>query len=206
MAAANGNQSGAGEIILRIGVNLGDVMVEGADLYGDGVNIAARLEAIADPGGIIVSGTAFDHIKSKVKVGFDELGAQNLKNIAEPVRCYRVSSVPVVAVSASPAAATDRPSVAVLPFTNMSGDPEQEYFSDGITEDIITELARNRTLFVIARNSVSSSAAIRRYAAVRKALGARYVLEGSVRKAGGACARNRAVDRCRYSKPPWAER
>src|SRR5262245_19167970 len=152
MAAANGNQNDAREITLRIGVNLGDVMVEGADLYGDGVNIAARLETIADPGGIIVSGTAFDHIKSKVRVGFDDLGAQNLKNIAEPVRVYRVVGTPIVAV-AVPQNVTEKPSLAVLPFVNMSGDPEQQYFSDGIAEDMITELSRFHGLLVKARDS-----------------------------------------------------
>ncbi len=152
MAAANRDQPEDSHIVLRIGVNLGDVMIEGNDLYGDGVNIAARLEAIAEPGGILISGTAYDYVRSKIKVGFDDLGAQILKNIAEPVRAYRVAGTPVVAVAATKAP-TDKPSIAVLPFTNMSDDPEQEYFSDGITEDIITELSRFRSLFVIARNS-----------------------------------------------------
>ena len=182
MAATNGDQPEVRHIVLRIGVNLGDVMVEGSDLYGDGVNIAARLETMAEPGGILVSGTAYDHIKSKVKVGFDDLGAQTLKNIAEPVRAYRVTGTPVIAAPTTKVA-TDKPSIAVLPFTNMSGDVEQEYFSDGITEDIITELSRFRSLFVIARNSSfqyrDKAVDVRR---VAQELGVQYVVEGSVRR------------------------
>src|SRR6185295_9424513 len=152
MAAANGNLPDARRIVLRIGVNLGDVMVEGTDLYGDCVNISARLEGIAEPGDVLISGTAFDYVKNKISAGFEDIGTQTLKNIAEPVRIYRVAGTPRVS-EATPKAATDKPSIAVLPFINMSGDPEQEYFSDGITEDIITELSRFRSLFVIARNS-----------------------------------------------------
>jgi adenylate cyclase len=184
MAAANADQADERRIVLRIGINLGDVMVEGGDLYGDGINIAARLETIAQPGGILISGTVYDHIKSKVKVGLDDLGAQTLKNIAEPVRAYRVSGAPVAPIPA-PKASADRPSIAVLPFTNMSGDPEQEYFSDGITEDIITALSRISNLLVIARTSTftykGQSPDVKRIA---KELGVRYVMEGSVRRAG----------------------
>src|SRR5262245_49890934 len=183
MAAANDGQPEERHIVLRIGVNLGDVMVEGSDLYGDGVNIAARLEAIAEPGGIMVSGTAYDHIKSKVKVVLEDIGAQSLKNIAEPVRVYRVADTPRAPIAAL--TTTDKPSVAVLPFVNMSGDPEQEYFSDGITEDIITELSRFRSLFVIARNSAFAfKGKAVKVQEVAKALGAAYVVEGSVRKVG----------------------
>jgi adenylate cyclase len=185
MAAANSDQPDHEHIVLRIGVNLGDVMVEGSDLYGDGINIAARLEGIAEPGGILVSGTAYDHIRNKVKVGFDDLGSQSLKNIAEPVRIYRVVGTPTVPIAAT-RATSDKPSIAVLPFANMSGDPEQQYFSDGITEDIITELSRFRSLFVIARNS---SFQYREQAVdvrhVARELGVQYVVEGSVRKASG---------------------
>jgi class 3 adenylate cyclase len=152
MAAANADQTDDRHIVLRIGVNLGDVMVEGSDLYGDGVNVAARLEALAEPGSILISGTAYDYVRNKIKVRFDDVGPQTLKNIAEPVRAYRAADMPAVTI-APPKATTDKPSIAVLPFTNMSGDPEQEYFSDGITEDIITDLSRFRNLFVIARNS-----------------------------------------------------
>ncbi|MFO0990859.1 MAG: adenylate/guanylate cyclase domain-containing protein [Hyphomicrobiales bacterium] len=182
MADANSGISEDRRIVLRIGINLGDVMVEGSDLYGDGVNIAARLEALAEPGGILVSGTAHAHIKNNIHSGFDDLGLQSLKNIAEPVRAFRVTGTPATAASNLVA---DKPSIAVLPFTNMSGDPEQEYFSDGITEDIISGLARLHWLFVIARNSSftfkGNAVDVKR---VGQQLGVRYVLEGSVRKAG----------------------
>jgi len=124
-AGANADQPEDRHIVLRIGVNLGDVMVEGSDLYGDGVNIAARLESLAEPGGILVSGTAHDHIGTRIKVGFEELGAQTLKNIAEPVRTFRVSGTLAVTIAANKPI-SDKPSIAVLPFTNMSGDPEQQ--------------------------------------------------------------------------------
>jgi class 3 adenylate cyclase len=127
MAAAN---AGAPDrhIVLRIGINLGDVMVEGSDLYGDGINIAARLEGVADPGSIVVSGTAYDHVRNKINAGFDDIGNVNLKNIAQPVRAYRVAGTPTVSVAASRSTA-DKPAIAVLPFVNMSGDAEQEYFA-----------------------------------------------------------------------------
>ena len=184
MAAANRDLPELAHIVLRIGVNLGDVMVEGSDLYGDGVNIAARLEGIAEPGGVLVSGTTFDHVRNKVNAAFDDLGTQTLKNIAEPVRVYRVAGTPRVSV-ASTGTASDKPSIAVLPFTNMSGDPEQEYFADGMVEDIITALSHFKALFVIARNSsfVYKGRTVD-IGQVAKELGVRYVLEGSVRKAG----------------------
>jgi adenylate cyclase len=184
MAAANGDLPDARRIVLRVAVNLGDVMVEGGDLYGDGVNIAARLEGIAEPGGILISGTAYDYIKNKVPVGFDDLGTQTLKNIAEPVRVYRVVGTP--AVQAKPSgASTDRPSIAVLPLANMSGDQEQQYLGDGITEDIITELSRYRSLRVIARNSsFQFRGPSVDLAAVRRKLGVQFVAEGSIRRIG----------------------
>jgi TolB-like protein/tetratricopeptide (TPR) repeat protein len=191
MAAANRDQPDNRHIMLRIGVNLGDVMVEGGDLYGDGVNVAARLEAIAEPGGILVSGTAYDHIKSKVKVGFEDIGAQSLKNIAEPMRTYRVKQTDLIAAPSpslnakSSPPLPDKPSIAVLPFQNISGDPEQEYFADGMVDEITMALSRLRWLFVIARNSSFTykgrAVDVRQ---VGRELGVRYVLEGSVRKAG----------------------
>ena len=184
MAAENENSLDAQAIILRVGVNLGDVIVEGSDLYGDGVNIAARLEAIAEPGDVLVSGTAYDNVHNKVRVGFEDLGVQSLKNMSDPVRTYRITSAPSIAGPVRKAIA-DRPSIAVLPFDNMSRDPEQEYFSDGMVEEIITALSRLRWLFVISRNS---SFAYRGRAVdvkrIGRELGVRYILEGSVRKAG----------------------
>jgi adenylate cyclase len=176
-------------IELRIGINLGDVIVEGDDLYGDGVNIAARIEALADAGGVFISNTVHDHVRDRLPFVFDDLGEQQVKNIARPVRVYRVRDVRAAILSPSapvqPALPLpDKPSIAVLPFANMSGDPEQEYFADGMVEEIITALSRIRWLFVIARNSSftykGQAIDVKR---VGRELGVRYVLEGSVRKA-----------------------
>ena len=133
-------------IELRIGINLGDVMVEGSDLYGDGVNMAARLEASAEPGGVCISECPYAIVSARLDLAFEDMGERTLKNIVRPVRVYRVSARRRLsrARTAQPGALPAKPSIAVLPFTNMSGDPEQEYFSDGITEDIITELSRFR--------------------------------------------------------------
>jgi TolB-like protein/class 3 adenylate cyclase len=173
----------------RIGIHLGDVLIEGDDILGDGVNIAARLEGIAEPGGICISDDAFRQVRGKVEAEFDDLGEQSLKNIARPLRVYRVGSLPATNQPISPAAALpvpDKPSIAVLPFANMSGDPEQEYFVDGMVEEIITALSRIRWLFVLARNSsfTYKDQAID-VKQVGRELGVCYVLEGSVRKAGG---------------------
>jgi len=185
MTAANDGVVVDRRISLRIGINLGDVVVEGDDLYGDGVIIGVRLQAMAAPGSILVSGTAYDHIRNKAGVGFDELGAQTLKNIAEAVRVYRVRPGGEATVTRPALTLPDKPSIAVLPFTNMSGDPEQEYFSDGMVEEIITELSRFRSLFVIARNSsFTYKGRAMEVKQVGRELGVRYVLEGSVRKAG----------------------
>jgi TolB-like protein len=187
MGVANAALPEDRRLVLRIGINLGDVMVEGSDLYGDGVNIAARLEALAEPGSVVISEKVRQETAGKLALSFEDLGNQDLKNMAEPVRVYLVSSGPGHVGSATPTNATPRskPSIAVLPFTNMSGDPEQQYFSDGITEDIITELSRFRSLFVIARHSSfqfrDQAADVRR---VGRELGVRYVAEGSVRRMG----------------------
>jgi len=168
---------------LRIGVNLGDIMVEGSDLYGDGVNVAARLQQMAAPGGIFVAGSTYDQVKNKTKLGFDDLGEHKLKNIVEPVRIYRVAGTPHVATATTDIAL--KPAIAVLPFSNISGDAEQEYFADGVTEDIITALAGWRWFPVIAGNSTFAyKGKAQDVAQVGRDLGARYVVEGSVRRAG----------------------
>jgi adenylate cyclase len=174
-------------ITYRIGINIGDIIVEGEDIYGDGVNVAARLEHLGQPGEICVSSAARDQVFDKVDFTLEDLGEVEVKNIARPIRIYRVAgtSPPAKVASHTSPARQDKPSIAVLPFVNMSGDPEQEYFSDGITEDIITALSRLRWFFVIARNSTfvykGRNVDVKR---VGQELGVRYVLEGSVRKAG----------------------
>jgi TolB-like protein len=173
-------------IELRIGINLGDVIVEGDDLYGDGVNIAARIEALADAGGVFVSYSVYDHVRDRLPFVFEDLGEQQLKNIARPVHVYRVHPTGGSAELTRPALPLpDKPSIAVLPFANMSGDPEQDYFADGMVEEIITALSRIRWLFVVARNSSftykGQAVDVKQ---VGRELGVRYVLEGSVRKAG----------------------
>lgn len=172
----------------RVGVNLGDILVEGGNLFGDGVNIAARLEALAEPSGINISRAVYELIKGKLDIDYQDLGAQRLKNIAEPVHSYRVLLAREKAGSSPPdpmVAVLARPAVAVLPFANLGGDPEQEYFSDGLSEDIITALALWRSFPVIARNSsfVYKGKAVD-IKHIGRELGARYVLEGSIRKSG----------------------
>jgi adenylate cyclase len=182
--------SGSSPFRLRVGLNLGDVIVgQDGDLYGDGINIAVRLEGIADPGGILISEKVYGEVEGKLDVGFEDRGEQQLKNITKPVRAYAVRAgehgVPTEGLSAAPRL-PDKPSIAVLPFENMSGDPEQEYFADGMVEEIITALSRFKWLFVIARNSSftfkGKAVDIKE---VGRRLGVRYVLEGSVRKAAG---------------------
>jgi adenylate cyclase len=182
-------------MLFRIGINLGDILIEGEDILGDGVNIAARLEGIAEPGGICVSSSAYEQVRGKVPVEFADLGEQRLKNIDRPVRIYATKlsghlgkAAPVVASHLEALKALplpDKPSIAVLPFQNMSGDPEQEYFSDGMVEDIITALSQFKSLFVIARNSSftykGKPVDIKQ---VGRELGVRYLLEGSVRRSG----------------------
>ena len=188
-------------IRLRIGVNLGDIIVEGTDIYGDGVNIAARLEGLAEPGGICISGAVFDAVEGKLDLAFEEMGSQKVKNIARPVRAYRLQGLANTDHPVRPAPNAppllNKPSIAVLPFTNMSGDPEQEYFSDGITEDIITALSHWRSFPVIARNSSFSYKGQQvRIQEIAQELGVRYILEGSVRKAGQKASHIGPIDRC----------
>jgi TolB-like protein/class 3 adenylate cyclase len=199
-------------IELRIGINLGDVIVEGDDLYGDGVNIAARIEALADPGGVFVSNTVHDHVRDRLPFVFEDLGEQQVKNIARPLRVYRVRDGTAAQAPSQPAPALplplpDKPSIAVLPFQNMSGDPEQEYFADGMVEEIITALSRIRWLFVIARNSSftykGQAVDVKQ---VGRELGVRYVLEGSVRKAGGRVRITAQLIDTANARHAWAER
>ena len=172
-------------IEFRIGVSLGDVMVEGDDIYGDGVNIAARLERLSKPGGIAISQTVRDHVGNRLDLTFEDCGEKKLKNIEKAVRVYSISLNPDAAMKHEERAQDRRPSVAVLPFTNMSGDPEQEYFSDGITEDIITDLSKISSLFVVARNTAFTyKGKPRNVQQVGQELGVQFLLEGSVRKAG----------------------
>lgn len=200
-------------IRFRIGINLGDVIVDDNDIFGDGVNVAARLEALAEPGGICVSATVREHVGEKLPVSFADLGQQTVKNIARPVHVYRVEprTGPGDALAADPEPAMlalpDRPSIAVLPFTNMSGDAEQDYFADGMVEDIITGLARIKWLFVIARNSsfVYKGRSIDVTQAGRE-LGVRYVLEGSVRKASNRVRVTGQLIEAETNRHVWADR
>jgi adenylate cyclase len=252
-AERNAGEPEEQRLAFRIGINLGDVIVEGEDIHGDGVNIADRIQALAEPGGIAVSGTAYDHLRGKAEVGYADLGAQTVKNIAEPVRAYRVLLDPTLAgktiaapiptpqpqakrswrwpaiaatalalLIAAGAAAwlrpweprfqpalplPDKPSIAVLPFANMSGDPQQEYFADGITDDLITGLSKISGLFVIARNSSFTYKGkpidVRR---VAEELGVRYVLEGSIQRASEQVRINAQLVDASTGGHVWADR
>jgi adenylate cyclase len=181
-------------IRFRIGINLGDIIVDGDDIFGDGVNVAARLEALSDPGGLCISRMVRDQIRDKLAYDFEDLGEQSVKNIARPVRVYALRPEAVADLSASgvPAAlpisqpvAVPRLSIVVLPFTNLSNDPEQQYFADGITEDLTTDLSRIANMFVISRNTAftyrNKTIDTKQ---IGRELGVRYVLEGSVRRSG----------------------
>src|SRR5215471_15798844 len=194
LAEANSGIAADRRISFRIGIHVGDVMVRGGDLFGDGVNIAARLQSVAKPGGVCISGATYDQVRKVLPITFADLGALQVKNIEEPIRAYQLGALSE-AREAAPAHVAeadslpplpDKPSIAVLPFENMSGDPEQEYFADGMVEEIITALSRFKWLFVIARNSSftfkGKAVDIKE---VGRRLGVRYVLEGSVRKAAG---------------------
>ena len=202
------------KIAFRIGINIGDIIIEGDDIFGDGVNIAARVENECEPGGVYLSGNAFEQVRGKSNLTFDDLGERSLKNIDRPVRLYAArteisSSVNIKAASetAKALALPDRPSIAVLPFQNMSGDPEQEYFADGMVEDIITALSRFKSLFVIARNSSftykGKAVDIKQ---VGRELGVRYVLEGSVRKSGNRVRITGQLIDSTSGEHVWAER
>src|SRR5262249_40985548 len=215
MAERNADVPPDRRLELRIGINLGDIIKDGRDIYGDGVNVAARLEALAEPGGICVSRVVRDQVRDKLDFAFEDMGEQQVKNIARPVRIHRVllstqsgPSKPVVETAKEPALALpDKLSIAVLPFQNMSGDPEQEYFADGMVEEIITALSLIRWLFVIARNSSftykGQAVDVKQ---VGRELGVRYVLEGSVRKAGGRVRITAQLVEATNGAHLWADR
>jgi adenylate cyclase len=194
LAEANSGVPPDKRINFRIGIHIGDVMVRAGDLFGDGVNIAARLQTLAMPGGVCISGATYDQVRKVLPMTIVDLGVQRVKNLQEPVRAYQVNApgeareaAPArVAETESPLPLPDKPSIAVLPFENMSGDPEQEYFADGMVEEITTALSRFKWLFVIARNSsFTFKGRAVDVKEVGRRLGVRYVLEGAVRKASG---------------------
>jgi adenylate cyclase len=210
LAVANLDISENRRVRFRIGVHVGDVMVRGGDLLGDGVNTAARLEGLADPGGICISEATYGYVRKTLPLAFTDLGLQKVKNIEEPVRVYAVKATLPAAngmAETKPLTLPDRPSITVLPFTNMSPDPEQEFFADGMTEDIITGLSRLRWLFVIARNSTftykGKAVDVRQ---VARELGVRYVLEGSVRASGKRIRVTGQLIDAETSKHIWAEK
>jgi adenylate cyclase len=191
MARRNRDMSASRALLYRIGINLGDVIVEEDDIFGDGVNVAARLESIAEPGGICISGAVYDQVGDRLPIGYEDLGEQHVKNISRAIRVYKIllngrpsERTNVTDGQASRPVSVRKPSIAVLPFVNMSGDPEQEFFADGLTEDIITELSRFRQLLVISRNAVfvHKGKPIKAQQIARE-FGVDYVVEGSVRKA-----------------------
>jgi TolB-like protein/class 3 adenylate cyclase len=213
MKDRNANVNESERIRFRVGINVGDVIVEDDDIFGDGVNVASRLYALAEPGEICVSATVREHVGEKLPIGFVDLGEHSVKNIARPVHVYRIEArvEPKNAVQGEPAHATlalpERPSIAVLPFTNMNGDAEQDYFADGMVEDIITGLARIKWLFVIARNSSfaykGKSVDVKQ---VGRELGVRYILEGSVRKASSRVRVTGQLVDAETGRHVWADR
>jgi TolB-like protein/class 3 adenylate cyclase/Tfp pilus assembly protein PilF len=209
------NSNSTPRIVFRIGINIGDIIIDGADIFGDGVNVAARIEAECEPGGVYLSANAFEQIRSKTSFAFDDMGERHLKNIERPTRVYSARiGEPQAApqnneqvITGKPLSLPDKPSIAVLPFQNMSGDPEQEYFADGMVEDIITALSRFQSLFVIARNSSftykGKAVDIKQ---VGRELGVRYVLEGSVRKAGGRVRITGQLIEAATNRHIWADK
>ncbi len=215
MAERNADVPPDRRIEFRMGINLGDIIKDGRDIHGDGVNVAARLEALAEPGGICVSRVVRDQVRDKLAFSFEDMGEQQVKNIARPVRVHRIvlgerpsPSEPATQTPSQPLLMLpDKPSIAVLPFQNMSGDPEQEYFSDGMVEEIITALSRIRWLFVIARNSSftykGQAVDVKQ---VGRELGVRYVLEGSVRKGGNRVRITAQLIEAETGTHLWADR
>ena len=214
LAAHNERLSDDRKMAFRIGINLGDVIAKpDGTIYGDGVNVAARLEALAEPGGVTISGSAFEQIEGKVDAPFVFAGEQSVKNIERPIRTYRLGGAgggdgsDAKAVDKPVPSIPDKPSIAILPFDNMSGDADQGFFADGITEDVITELARYPDLFVIARNSsFTYKGRAVKIQDVAADLGVRYVVEGSVRKAGDRVRVSVQLIECETGAHLWAER
>ena len=207
----DGDQPSDRAIRFRIGVNIGDAIADGTDLHGDAVNIAARLQAECPTGGICVSRSVRDHMQGRPDFAFEELGALNLKNITHPVDAYVVRFDAVRPIERLIAAESlplpDKPSVAILPFANLSADLDQDYFSEGIADDIITELSRTQSLFVIARNSsFTYCGQAVNVKPVARELGVRYVVEGSVRRAGNRIRVNAQLIDALAGNPIWAER
>jgi TolB-like protein/Tfp pilus assembly protein PilF len=213
MAERNANVPDERRIVFRVGINLGEIIIEGDDIYGTGVNVAARLESIAEPGGICISSSVYDQIRTILSLGFEDMGEQSVKNISAPVHSFAVrldgpgegekASIP----APRSAARGSKPTIAVLPFENMSGDADQEYFADGMTEDIMTALSKSRWLLVCARNSTfvykGQSVDVRQ---VAKDLGADFVLEGSIRKAGNRVRITTQLIDAADGNHLWAER
>src|SRR5260221_3264096 len=215
MEARNSGVPADRRIEFRIGINVGDIIIDDGDIFGDGVNVAAGLEALAEPGGICVSRVVRDQVRDKLDFAFADMGEQQVKNIGRKVRAHRIrlGDGPSLAEKSAAAPATpapalsDKPSMAVLPFQNMSGDPEQEYFADGIVEDIITGLSRMKWLFVIARNSsFTYKGRAVDVKQVGRQLGVRYVLEGSLRKAGGRVLITAQLIETTTGDHVWAQR
>jgi adenylate cyclase len=206
----NADRPAGEQMRFRIGIHVGDIMVQGDNLFGDAVNIAARLEALAEPGGNCVSRAVRDHIGTKLPLSFGDLGDKKVKNIAQPIKAYRIGgeTSPIDTTGpATPLPLPDKPSIAVLPFANMSSDPEQEFFADGISEDIITALSRYPSLFVIARNSsFTYKGRAVDVKQVGRDLGVRYVLEGSLRKSGNRIRITGQLVEAEIGKHVWAER
>jgi adenylate cyclase len=210
MEAANAAQSNPPVMMLRVGIHLGDVIVEGADLYGDSVNLAARLQTLAEPGGICISAGVHEQIAAKITVEFQDIGEPAMKNIGRPVRAFHaaIDSSPVdVQLSRHHGHSTRKPAIAVLPFTNMSDDPDQEFFADGLTEDTITELSRFRDLLVISRNSsFKYKGRVVNMREAARSLNVQYIVEGSVRKVGNRVRINVQLIEAEADRHVWAER
>ncbi len=209
MVERNADTPEAKRIVYRMGVNLGDVLIEGDDILGDGVNIAARLEGICEPGGVLISGTGYDHVRGRVDADFVDLGEKELKNIARPVRVYavKIGSAPAPSASEPPRQGPPRLSMVVLPFANIGGDPEQEHFVDGVTESLTTDLSRIRGAFVIARNTAFAyKGKPLDVKTIGRELNVRYVLEGSVQRGGGRMRVNVQLIDAETGSHLWAER